>query len=130
MILTGRGTTMGNNIRRLQVGLAAFVVAIISGGRASAETIDLTSVGSSGTINGGLFQQTSTQPTGTGVIDSFVRIQNNGTEQGYNTSARPVQFDEKTDPNYTRPLLLSSVPVVNINGVNYRQFLLDINQNK
>jgi len=119
---------MEYNVRGFWLGLAAFVVAITSGGRASAETIELTSVGSSGTINGALFQQTSPQPTGTGVIDSFVRIQNKGVEQGYNTSARPVQFDEKTDPNYTRALLLSEVPVVNINGTNYRQFLLDINE--
>jgi len=124
------GSTVENNHRGFWLGLAAFAVAILSGGRVSAETIELTSVGSSGTINGALFQQASPQPTGTGVIDSFVRIQNRGVEQGYNTSARPVQFDEKTDPNFTRPLLLSSVPVVNINGTNYRQFLLDINEKK
>jgi len=118
------------NLGRFGTGLAALAVAAIWGGRVSAETIELTSVGSSGTINGALFQQASPQPTGTGVIDSFVRIQNKGIEQGYNTSARPVQFDEKTDPNFTRPLLLSDVPVVNINGTNYRQFLLDVNETK
>src|SRR5262249_54424053 len=91
-------------------------------------TLNLTTAGSSGPINGAVFQQTSPLPTGTGVVASFLRLQNNGTEQGYNTSARPVEFNEKTDPNFNRDLLLSEVPVVNINGTAYRQFLLDVNE--
>ena len=113
---------------RLAAGLAAVAAAAVWAGTASAATLDLTTAGSSGSINGAIFQQTDPQPTGTGVIDSFLRLQNNGIEQGYNTDARPVQFDEKTDPNFTRSLLLSDVPIVNINGVDYRQFLLDINE--
>ena len=113
-------------MHRFTLGLAVFLAAV--GGRVSAGTLDLTSTGASGFINGGFFQQMSQQPTGTGVIDSFVRLQKNGIEQGYNTDARPVQFDEKKDATFTHSLLLSSVPVVNINGTNYRQFLLDINE--
>jgi hypothetical protein len=95
-----------------------------------AATCDLTSAGSSCSVQAGLdlYQQAEPQPTGTGVIDSFVRIQNNGTEQGYNTSGRPVAFHEKTDPNFTRALLLTEVPVVTIGGVAYREFGLDINE--
>jgi len=113
--------------KRIGVGLAALVVTLALNGRASADVLDLTSGGTGG-FNGAIFTTNMVQPTGTGVIDSFLRLQNNGTEQGYNTSARPVQFDQKTDPNFTRDLLLSSVPVVNINGTAYRQFLLDINE--
>jgi len=119
---------MRHAIARGGIGLAVVFGLLVLGGRASADTIDLTTAGSSGTINGALFQQTGPQPTGTCVIDSFVRLQNRGAEQGYNTDARPVQFDEKTDPNFTRSLLLSSVPVVTINGTAYRQFLLDVNE--
>jgi hypothetical protein len=94
--------------------------------------VDLTSAGASGSLNGALFLQSNTQPTGTGVIDSFVRLQAHGAgaqvEQGYNTDARPLQFDEKNSPNFTRSLLLSDIPTVNIGGIVYRQFLLDINQ--
>lgn len=113
---------MFRRVAALTVGLMLSVAA-----GAQAGTIDLTTAGASGTANGAIFQQTAPQPTGTGVIDSFVRIQANGTEQGYNTDFRPVQFDEHTDI-FTRSLLLSDVPVVNINGTNYRQFMLDINQ--
>jgi hypothetical protein len=51
-----------------------------------------------------------------------------GAEQGYNTDGRPLQFDEKTDHTFTHALQLSDVPVVLINGVGYREFLLGVNQ--
>lgn len=98
---------------------------------AHAVTYDLTS-GGSATINGALFTTSSSQSTGTGVIQSFVRVQAGNkagdTEQGYNSDARPLQFDENTSPTFTRSLQLSVVPIVTIGGVAYREFLLDINQ--
>jgi hypothetical protein len=100
----------------------------LSGQAAEAATCDLTTAGSSCSIGSALFMQADPQPTGTGFIDSFVRIQNHGTEHGYNTSGRPVAFHEKTDPNFTRALLLTEVPVVTIEGVAYREFGLDINE--
>jgi SdrD B-like domain len=92
-------------------------------------TLDLTTRGAQGVLNGALFQQCDAQPTGTGVIRSFVRLQTNAaTEQGYNTDARPLQFDENNSPQFTRSQLLSGVPRVTIGTTVYRQFLLDINQ--
>ena len=96
-----------------------------------ATVVDLTTPGGVGIVNGAIFEQGSTQPSGTGVIQSFLRIQSHGqtsVEQGYNTSVRPVQFDEKTDPNFTRSVQLSEFATVSIGGVNYRVILLDINQ--
>jgi len=93
-------------------------------------TLDLTTSGSSGYINNAYFVQIDPQATGTGVIDPFVRISSNQpTSYGYNTSFRPLEFDENKSPNFTRTLSLSEVPVFNIMGINYREFLLDINQN-
>jgi hypothetical protein len=76
---------------------------------------------------GGTFivQQIDPQSTGTGVIDSFVRIKRKGGEQGYNTSLS-TPLDDLAG-NFTHALQLSAVPIVNIGGVNYRQFLLDVN---
>jgi hypothetical protein len=88
------------------------------------------------------------QPTGTGYIDPFLRLQHNTNESGYNTSAdfipatnpQDFQFDQKNpsfdgDPlitssflGYTHDLALSSVPIVNIGGTDYREFWLDINE--
>jgi hypothetical protein len=96
----------------------------------SAATVDLTTRGAIGSINGAIFRQVDPQPTGTGVIDSFVRLQStkSAVQQGYNSDHRPVQFNENTSPQFTRSLAVSDVPVVVIGGAKYREFLLDINQ--
>ena len=98
---------------------------------AKAAEFDLTG-GGSVTINGAYFTTVNVQSTGTGVIESFVRIQANGTEEGYNATARPVMPDVNTSPTFTHDLLLSAVPtVVNPTGAapgTYYEFLLDINQ--
>ncbi len=95
-------------------------------------TVNLTAADTIGGVNGAIFRTFEPQPTGTGVINSFVRVQTaNGkatVEQGYNTDARPLQLDENNSPQFTRSLQLSSVPTVNIAGKVYREFLLDINQ--
>ena len=80
-------------------------------------------------INGGIFQSTNNKSSaGTGLIDSFLRVQATGTEQGFNTDA-PVTLDAKSG-NFTRSLLLSDIPLVNRpqDGVNSAQFALDIGQ--
>jgi hypothetical protein len=81
---------------------------------------------------GALWSVTTTQPTGTGYIDSFVRLEANsgGTKDiidGVNTSGT-WQNDEKPSTNYTHDVLTSDLSSVNINGTQYYQFLLDINQ--
>jgi hypothetical protein len=94
--------------------------------------IDLTHRGDSSFAGAAIVSQCDAQPTGTGLIRSFVRIQGaasgGGSEQGYNTDARPLQFDENKSPQFTRSLTADLVPTVMINGVAYREFLLDINQ--
>jgi hypothetical protein len=114
------------------VGLA-FAVVLLSAPRASAAECDLYAAASSCLFNGGIYNVVAPHPTGTGVVQSFLRVQQKGTEQGFNTDARPmlcdgVTCDDKTDPNFTRNLLTSDVPVVTINGHTYRQFFLDINE--
>lgn len=98
--------------------------------RTTPSTLDLTSHGAIGSINDAIFRQFDAQPTGTGVINSFVRLQSNkgAVQQGYNTDHRSVQFDENTSPQFTRSLALSAVPTTDIGGIKYREFLLDINQ--
>ncbi|MEP6685683.1 MAG: hypothetical protein ABJB22_02800, partial [Verrucomicrobiota bacterium] len=44
-----------------------------------------------------LFTFTNPQPQGTGLIRPFLRVQANGTEQGYNTSGG-TPFDDKAGP--------------------------------
>jgi PEP-CTERM motif len=99
---------------------------------ASADICDLTTNGAtcgpSLFTNGAIFSEISPQPTGTGYIDPFLRLQGNGQEEGYNTSARPFELDQKEPANFTHDLLLSAVPIKTIDGVQYREFFLDINE--
>lgn len=92
--------------------------------------LDLTAPGSSGCIGSAYFEQADPQSTGSGVIDPFVRLSTNqDISQGYNTDARPLEFDQNNSPQFTRALLLGDVPTVDNDGTPYREFLLDINQN-
>jgi hypothetical protein len=91
--------------------------------------LDLTTTTSTGSLNGAIFTTTDLQPTGTGVINPFVRLNTNtSVERGYNTSARDVYYDENTSPNFTRDLLLTEIPTFDIGGFTYREFLLDVNE--
>src|SRR3954469_12660079 len=91
---------------------------------------DLTHANSSVVINGATFATTDSQPTGSGVIHSFVRVSaaNQGIVQGYNTDGRPLEFDENKSATFTRHENLDDMKIVIKNGIPSYQFLLDINQ--
>jgi len=96
-----------------------------------AVVVNLTTAGNSGTINGAIYQQIDPSSTGSGVIDSIARIQPGGsavTSSGYNTTANGV-FDTGSTDTFNHAITLGDVPLVNLSGTNYRQFLLDINEN-
>lgn len=96
---------------------------------ATAAVVDLTpGPGSSGVINGAIFSFDEIQPSGTGVFQPFVRIQANGTEQGYNTSGSPLPFDEKNPVNFTHDVQLIDLGVVTVSGAEYFLFRLDVNE--
>jgi hypothetical protein len=101
--------------------------------------LDLASAtGNSGTINGAVFTgATGHNTSGSGVIDSFVRLDNTGVEQGYNTAARPysdstITNDAGTTATFNHPIQLKDLPVVvRQQGsvlVPYFEFVLDLNQ--
>ena len=71
------------------------------------------------------FEQYNDPSTGTGVFNPFVRIQNKGTEKGYNTDGSP-EFDTKGG-NWTHSLKLGDIPVSTNGDI---QLLLDINQSQ
>ena len=86
-------------IRPLLLSSLAALFTLSTSTVASAGVCDLTSNGAtcgpSVLTNFAIFGEVSPQPTGTGYIDPFLRLQNNGQESGYNTSARPFQLDQK-----------------------------------
>jgi hypothetical protein len=76
-------------------GTAMLALGLVS--TAKAGTIDLTTVGASSTVNGVIFAETDKQPTGTGVIDPFLRLQNTPTEAGINTSLDTPNVPQRSD---------------------------------
>lgn len=92
---------------------------------ASAALIDLRTA-NSGTINEAEFIFSKQQPSGSGVFNTFLRIQaagNAGNEQGYNTDAAQLPFDTKGGI-HTHSLLISSLVATG----DYFEFLLDIGE--
>ncbi|MEO7192540.1 MAG: PEP-CTERM sorting domain-containing protein [Vicinamibacterales bacterium] len=89
-------------------------------------------------FGGALWTVTDHQSTGSGVIDSFVRISaaNQDIVDGMNTDYRgphfgkPAYGDENSSPTFTHSLTWAEVPEVTIAGKVYYEFLLDINQTK
>jgi hypothetical protein len=95
----------------------------------------LTQDGASGSVGAAIFSADLFRAAGNGVFNPFVQIQHTGTEQGYNTDARPQQFDEKSVANHNHSILLANVPTFvgdgtggTVEGVVYREFLLDANE--
>lgn len=136
-------------IKNLQMLTVASALALAAGS-ASAGMYDLSTTGSDAvTVVGGtggtaLFSTFFNKPAGTGYIDPFLRTQLSGTpgsycdgtttgncEQGYNTDGIE-EFDSKETGghNWNHSILLGDIPIVTIDGVEYREFLLDINQSE
>ena len=119
-------------IRPLRLTSLAALVTLSTSTLASAGVCDLTTDGSSCGpdlfTNFAIFGEISPQPTGTGFIDPFLRLQKKGQQEGYNTTARPFQLDQKEPLNFTHDLQLSQVPIKTIDNVQYREFFLDINE--
>lgn len=86
--------------------------------------LDLTALNSSGTLNGALFLQADPPgSTGTGTLNSFVQIQNTGTESGYNTTGT-----QEFDSSGSEFVLVGDLPTITIGGVVYRELLVDISE--
>jgi hypothetical protein len=108
--------------------------------RLAPAVLDLFTAGAFGTLNGARFEEVvSGSSTGSGVFDSFVRLQaanndfdsNPDTEQGVNydrAGGLNPQYDEGNSPTFNRKLALSEVPIVDVEGTFYRELFLDINQ--
>jgi len=82
------------------------------------------------TSDGVIWSQTTIQPTGTGVIDPFLRMQasNHPIEEGYNTSATPRPMDDLSTSgsgnNYVHDVQFSSMDT----SGGFIKLLLDANQ--
>jgi hypothetical protein len=107
--------------------LAGFVLAAPS---AQATTLDLTSAGATGSINDAIYTQIDPGPTGTGVFPAFAQIKPTGNADSgsaYNTTVNNV-LDNGNDNPHNYSIILSDVPIVTVGGVDYYEFILDVNE--
>jgi len=117
---------MVRRVRVRKLAAAAFVCLLFAAS-AHAAVVDLTTEGSSGMINGARFYQFNEIPTGTGRVNTFLRIQGFGMQQGFNTDGAPL-YEDTMAGIFTHSIQISDLPVATIGGTDYREFFLDINQ--
>lgn len=81
-------------------------------------------------VKGAIWQQfPGDNSSGTGNFNTYLSMQalgNNTTERGYNSDRKTCEFDEKK--TWTMALPLSAVPLVEVDGSWYREFVVDVNQ--
>lgn len=104
--------------------IAAGMLAIVS--VAQATVLNLGSSGS-GTVGGAIFETNADHPTGTGVYNPFLTVQNKDWEQGYNSGSNN-NFDTKRVPVWNHEIKFSDLQATTINGVQYFGFSVDINE--
>jgi hypothetical protein len=109
---------------------------VLLAGTATATTIDFAGINGSirttyTSSEGVIFSLVNEDPTGTGVFGAFLQIQNNGIEDGFNSTlpnnVQP-QNDEKSSGQHTHDVLLSDLGVHTIDGIGYYEFTLDWNE--
>ncbi len=110
--------------RSLIASIALMLATIPAGG----SIVDLTGGGSaSGVVNGAIFEYANSAG-GTGSIEPFVILRASGSEEGYNTSAPSPPFDARGGGQWTHDLLLNEIPVITLDGIDYFEFVLDVNE--
>ena len=88
--------------------------------------IDITAAGSSTTVNGVIITRGDAIGSGTGNYDPFLAIgDNDGNENGFNTDANGVL---NTNAAKTSSLTFNQIPIRIIDGVQYLEFRLDLNE--
>lgn len=116
------GYSLGRTITVLALACACSVA------NANASTIIDLGSNDSGSANGALYEWTDFSGTGTGNINTFVRVQARGTEQGYNHSlGGNVPWDTKAGI-HTHDIQYQDLVTRSVLGVDYFEFLLDVNE--
>src|SRR4051794_6169077 len=117
-------------MHRKILAIAALFLAMAGTSARAKIVLDLTPAASTtgfGTaaIGGGFFvTNNEVQPTGTGVIQPFLTLQQTGQERGYNTDGGlPL---DTTRPQFTDAVQLGSIQSQTIGGVEYIPFLMDV----
>jgi PEP-CTERM motif-containing protein len=113
----------------LFLGAAGMLLLGASAAYAAFPPIDLTTYTTyNDATDGTIWTSMLQQPTGTGVIDPFLRFQKNGVEEGMNTDGNAAAtYDDKASI-YTHSVQMNTLASVVIGGNTYYEFFCDINE--
>src|SRR5262249_15693262 len=78
--------------------------------------LDLSFSGAERPANGAILRQVDSALTSGTQFQTFLKLQHTGVEQGYNSDARPVQFDEVRRTAVNHSLKLADIPTVTVSG--------------
>ena len=92
--------------------------------------INLTANGATTTIGGVIFADVDNVGSGTGSYSPFLAVRDNdGDEAGFNTTTNAsVAGNTNIDASKTHEVLLANVPIIRINGIDYFEVRLDLNE--
>ncbi|MCM8812066.1 MAG: PEP-CTERM sorting domain-containing protein [Candidatus Omnitrophica bacterium] len=116
----------------IKTGIIAVLIGFgLAASPAEAVVLDLTGGTTEGIINGALYSRDIQTGTGTGTFPAFVQIDRTGNdsaiEQAYNTTVDNV-LDNKASDQHNHEITISQIPVINVDGTDYREFSLDIGE--
>ncbi|QKC70604.1 beta strand repeat-containing protein [Mesorhizobium loti] len=77
-------------------------------------------------LGSGVLLEATTEGSGTGNYDSFLRLQATGIEEGFNTDQNGNVLDNKA--SFTHDLQYGNIQSINVGGVDYLEFRLDLNE--
>ncbi|TGR28918.1 hypothetical protein EN845_11145 [Mesorhizobium sp. M8A.F.Ca.ET.202.01.1.1] len=77
-------------------------------------------------IGNGVLLEATTEGSGTGNYDSFLRLQATGIEEGFNTDQNGNVLDNKA--SFTHSLLYGDIQSIDVGGTQYLEFRLDLNE--
>ena len=122
---------MNRRFQLVAIGVCSYLAWCSSTPCVEAAIVDLTMPGSSGVIRGAIFEQFSSRSSPLGLVEPFVQqrpLDSQTISRAYNTTADNV-FDNGPSNAWNRSIALSEVRLVTREGVPYRQFLLEVDEN-
>ncbi|MDF1597977.1 MAG: hypothetical protein P1T08_18025, partial [Acidimicrobiia bacterium] len=122
--------------RAFRIGLMVSALLVVGAGIALAtgDSYDLINNNTVTVNDGAIFEYfDTTESDGTGVLNPYLRVQDNdGDEAGYNSDyvvSGGGQFDQVSPNNaFTDSILLSEIPSIEVGTDNYREFIADFNE--
>ncbi|XLZ71531.1 PEP-CTERM sorting domain-containing protein [Massilia sp. SR12] len=116
------------SILKKTVGAAIGAISLFLASGAGATEFALMTTGASHDINSAIFTAYPAQPTGSGVIDPFVRLKRDGAiAEGYNTTVIPT-YNNFGGAGFNHEITIGGVGFISTPGGTVMRFLLDIDQ--